>query len=116
MKSTGYLVTVAMVLGLAGCGSGANSVSNPGFFSFRMEDGVMIGRYNPEGFTATEVRKLLKAQCDPAVLGSYAKRSPDADGLIGFNARCRKSGRFARGSFQVEKVEGGKVVIEATGS
>lgn len=116
MKTTGILVSALLLTGLSGCGGAPIAVCNPSYFSFRQEDGTMTGRYNPEGFTAKEVRQLLKAQCRPQVLGSYAKSRLDANGLIGFKATCRKEGRFSRGFFEIEKTSDGKAVIEAIGS
>ncbi len=116
MKATATLLAATTLVGLSGCGEVKTAANNPGYFSFRLEEGTMTGRYNPMGFTAKEVRQLLKAQCTPAVLGSYAKRGPDANGLIGFTATCRKSPRLSRGFFQVEKTSDGKAVVEATGS
>lgn len=116
MKIAGTVAAMAMLMGLASCGEVITPANTPEYFSFRLEDGTMTGRYNPAGFTGKEVRQLLKAQCAPAVLGSYSKSSPDRNGVIGFKATCRKSARLSSGFFQVEKTAGGKAVIEVTGS
>ncbi len=106
------LALVSALLVAACGGSGADiSRSNPGFFSVRSKDGQMTGQYNPAGYSADDVRKLLAGNCGSGKLGSYGEQA--GDGLVSFTATC--TGQAApQGSFEFEKAAEGVVAEQTT--
>jgi len=101
-------ILLASGLALAGCG-GSPASSNPNFFSARITDGKLTGQYNPQGFTAAEVREQLKALCNDGELATYGEGP--ADGLVAFSATCRGGIAAAGGTIEIERA-GEQVVVE----
>ena len=96
---------------LAGCGSPSN---NPNFFTVDYDDGKMTGRFNPAGFTADEVKKLLASDCVSGKLASFGTQPVDT--MMAFTATCQGPARVTAGNAEIERAEGGKVVVETTTS
>lgn len=101
---------------LSACGgtSGASiSSSNPNFFSSRVSEGTMLGAFNPVGFSAKDVRKLVSETCTGALGGLNTQ--PREDGLTAFSATCA-SWRSGARAVEFERAGGSTVIIEITGS
>lgn len=96
---------------LAGCGSPS---SNPNFFTVDYDGGKMTGRFNPAGFTADEVKKLLASDCTSGKLASFGTQPVDT--LMAFTATCQGPARVTSGNAEIQRAEGGKVVVETTTS
>lgn len=108
----------ATLLVLAACSGGSSateiSTRNSGFFLGRVSDGTMQGAYNPAGFNATQVQKLITETCQQGQLTGFATQDR-TDGLIGFGATCTAWRDNAR-AVEYERSGGSGVVIEITGS
>ena len=85
--------------------------SKPEFFHAKIGDGKLTGSYNPAGFTADEVRKLLATSCNNGKLGSYGEQAQD--GLMSFNATCQGGTTASSGAIEFQKAATG-VVVEGT--
>ena len=97
---------------LAGCGG--SSSSNPNFFTVDYDGGKMTGRYNPAGFTAEEVQKLLASDCVGGKLASFGTQPVGT--MMAFTATCPGPMRQTTGNAEIERAEGGKVMVESTSS
>lgn len=103
---------------MAGCFGGSSaaqiSLENPGFFGGRITEQSMQGVYNPEGFSAKQVKKLVSRTCvGDRLTGFNTQNQPD--GLMAFTASCndwRGGARFV----EYERRGGANVLIEITGS
>ena len=51
------------------------------------DDGKMTGRFNPAGFTADEVKKLLARDCVSGKLASFGTQPVDT--MMAFTATCQ---------------------------
>ena len=80
-----------MIASLAACGGlwqrRVDGEIQARIFHAKIGDGKLTGSYNPAGFTADEVRKLLATNCNSGKLGFYGEQAQD--GLISFNATCQ---------------------------
>ncbi|MEX0301724.1 MAG: hypothetical protein AB3N24_04825 [Leisingera sp.] len=111
MKIT-FPAAIAALLTLAACGETA-SVENPNYFSFRMNDEVLTGKFNPQGFKAGQVQFYAKQNCRGKKLASYKELETLENGLIPFVATC-KGGLAYDGHVSVERMENGEVLAEGT--
>ena len=102
---------------LASCSGGFSatelSTRNSGFFVGRVTDNAMQGAYNPEGFTATQVQKLVSETCGQGPLTGFTTQSR-SDGLVSFAATCSAWRDGAR-AVEYERSGGSGVVVEITG-
>ena len=106
MKFTkGLAFTLVATAALASCG-GSPATKSPGFFSYRIVDGSLVGRYNPAGYDAPQVARLIKSSCNEN-LEPKISTAPSDDGLVAFTAVCAKGAKFTSGAFEVERKEGG---------
>ena len=111
-SSIGLLLAGTFVLTACG-GSEPGSIAqgNPNFFSFKAEEGVMSGIYNPAGYSAQSVAKHIRYACKDQRVGGYGEAP--RDGLVAFSARCPGGLAHNRGSYQVELIDG-TIVVEGT--
>jgi hypothetical protein len=109
---TGILATISA------CSGGSSSVEatarNSGFFVGRVAEGTMQGVYNPEGFSAAQVRKLVAETCEQGLLTGFDTQDR-TDGLRSFGASCDAWKHNAK-AVEYERNGGADVVIEILGS
>lgn len=108
--------TVLFALAACSGGSSATEIStrNSGFFLGRVSESAMQGAYNPAGFTAAQVQKLVTETCAQDVLTGFNTQSR-TDGLVSFAATCSAWRDGAR-AVEYERNGDSGVVIEITGS
>lgn len=106
--------TLAGLSLLAACGGSATSISqsNPNFFAADVEGSVLSGAFNPQGYSAAQVRTLLGETC-AGPLGGFNSQSQES-GLVAFSATCAQPKNGAR-FVEYERKAGSTVLIEILG-
>jgi len=107
---------ILSAMGACSGGSSATEIStgNPNFFFGRVSDAVMQGAYNPAGYSAAQVQKLVRETCQQGQFTGFNTQDRP-DGLVGFVASCNAWRDNAR-AVEYERIAGSGVVIEITGS
>ena len=112
-RTSAVLAAFSILSACGGTSGPSLSTSNPNFFSSRVSEGTMLGAFNPAGFSAKEVRKVVAETCTGA-LGGF-NTQPREDGLTAFSATCAAWRSGAR-AVEFERASGSVVIIEITGS
>ena len=111
MKSV-LFTSLAGLLALAACGS-SDIGTDPNKMLFRMDDGMMTGKYNPQGFTQAKVKFYLAQECGAKRLASFGEGAPDENGVVPFNATCA-GGLDHNGHYILNRQSDGTVLAEGT--
>ncbi len=85
---------------------------NPQAFDMAISQNQLTGKYNPEGFNAEEVQKLLASNCASNMLGSF-NEYPDSKGQMAFGATCEGALTVPDGKMKVERV-GNQAIIKGS--
>lgn len=110
-------ITAGTLTLLAACGGGSGetiTLKTPTFFSGKVDGATMNGLYNPNGYSAVQVKTLVSNVCASGRVSGFAREQRE-DGLVSFAASCREWNGFAR-FVEFEKTTGNQVLIEITGA
>lgn len=104
---------IGMIGLVAACGSSADIArDNPNYFGTKIEDGKLLGSYNPAGFDRTLVQSQIKKLCVDKKIGSYGEAPQD--GLTAFTATCANGTAYKGGFAEIERLPSGNFSFEGT--
>ncbi len=104
-------VAAASLIGLAACVPGV--IQDPNYFWFVAHDGLALGDYNPETFTADEVEAAVAFTCATRAVDKFSDKI-NSEGVMVFAARCADGGQIRAGRYEFDKKRDGRLVQSYT--
>lgn len=100
-------VFAASLTGLAACAPGV--IQDPNYFWYVAHDGLALGNYNPDTFTADEVKAAVAYTCATRAVDNFSDKA-NSEGVMVFAARCADGGQIKPGRYEFDKTRDGRLV------
>lgn len=109
------VAALAVCLTVAACSETVpgsdRSLEEPNMFSMMtMDEEVLAGRYNAQGYSAAKVKSLIRHLCISKRLASYGEE--DAAGLIAFRATCKGGTMNEAGATIFTRQDNRKIIVK----